>query len=82
MPTNFNKQAGWRLPTYAEIQSLRADLQNPAGWPNVNLWVEGLNKNRYLFDVEVYTRHFNLVTGLVSYPASTEKANVTCVKQI
>ena len=82
VPTNFNKQTGWRIPTYAEMQSLHADLQSPAGWPNVNLWVEGLNKNRYLFDVEVYARHFNLVTGLISYPAAYEKASVTCVKPI
>jgi hypothetical protein len=37
-PDNFNKSAGWRLPTQEELQNLYNEMPKPSGWIIAKIW--------------------------------------------
>lgn len=40
-PANFNKTAGWRLPTVLELQNLYKAMPKPPGWVIGRIWNSG-----------------------------------------
>jgi hypothetical protein len=41
LPNNFNKEAGWRMPTIGELKSLYLENPKPSNWSLGLVWARG-----------------------------------------
>jgi len=65
-PDNFNKTAGWRLPSHLELLNLYKEIPKPVGWALDRVWSSEINA-------------IDFSTG-VTYYGNGSRAYVTCVK--
>ncbi|WP_350295163.1 hypothetical protein [Limnohabitans sp. Rim8] len=79
IPTNFNKEDGWSIPSETQLRALRAVMPAPTNWQMVDLWVQPLSTSQWF---TVYTRYINFATGGLTLPSADMKAHVTCIKPI
>jgi hypothetical protein len=79
IPTNFNKESGWSIPSATQLLALRAVMPAPTNWQMVDLWVQPISTSQ-LFTV--YTKYINFATGGTTLPSADAKAHVTCIKPI
>lgn len=66
---NFNKEPGWRLPTFSELQKLYKEMPKPPGWTIGPVWASGNSA-------------INFADGGIIIGGNTEasKYRVACVK--
>ena len=79
IPTNFNKENGWTIPSETQLRALRTVMPAPTNWQMVDLWVQPISTSQWF---TVYTKYINFATGLLTSPSADMKAHVVCVKPI
>lgn len=77
IPSNFNNEAGWDVPTEDQILAFRAANLTATGWSAVDIWFQ--HGSNYSGNLNTYIMYG---TGIVGYANIAAKAHVVCVKPV
>ena len=77
IPSNFNNESGWSVPTDAQMVAFRLANPNPSGWSMTTIWFQ--HDPSYSGSLNTY---INYGTGVVAYVNVNAKAHVVCVKPV